>query len=57
MGHEIEAANRIIIKNSLTNNAMIPATDDPSTFRMPISFLRFSILKETSPNTQYYYDK
>ena len=50
-GHEMTAARTIIIKNSLANNKMIPAKDEPNTLRIPISFLRFSILKETKPNT------
>lgn len=29
----------------------MPATDEPNTFLMPISLVRFCILSETSPTT------
>ncbi len=48
-GPHLFAMNTIRMK-SLDNNATIPATEAPSTFRMPISFIRCSAAKAESPN-------
>jgi len=48
-----EAIKKAIItrtKNSLVSNRTIPADDAPSTFRMPISFVRRVVLNDDKPN-------